>query len=309
MNIKHAVDLFIDKQFLNGNSEKTILYYKINIKYFTDWLGDNVDVFNIDNKILDDYKIYIMQKKAKSNNRTGTDKLSTVTVATYIRAIKVFFRFLVNEGLSTVDIDKFLIPKQKKMQIEILSINEMQKLLNVYNENSATGCRNKAMIAIFLDCGLRRAELINLKIDDVKFEQSIIKVTGKGNKERLIPLGVLSKKLLYKYIYHFRPMEDIETNRVFLNQDSTPITVDTIRSLFSRLKSSSGITRLYPHLLRHTFATYYLINGGDSLTLQIILGHTTLKMVTVYIHLANTIKLFEKNRNSLLDNLYKLKYN
>lgn len=309
MTIQQAIDLFIDYQRLKGNSEKTIIYYKVNLNYFVEYVGVDIDVFDIDNKKLDEYKINVMEKKAKANVRTGTDKLSTVTVATYVRAVKVFFRYLSNEGLSNVDINKFTIPKQQKYAIDILSEQEIEKLFNTYNESSSTGCRNKTMLSLFLDCGLRRSEIIDLKIDNVRFEQSLIRVVGKGNKERLVPLGVLSKKLLYKYIYHFRPLEDIETNRVFLNQDRTPITVDSIRSLFQRLKTSSGIKRLHPHLLRHTFATYYLINGGDSLTLQIILGHTTLKMVTTYIHLANTVKLYEKNKNSLLDTLYKKKYN
>jgi len=128
---------------------------------------------------------------------------------------------------------------------------------------------------------VRCPELLGINIEDKHLEEQWVKVMGKGRKERVVPLGSKVTWLLQRYIYHFRP-EALDSSQLFLCVDSSPISDNDLHMLFKRLSGRSGITRLHPHLLRHTFATRYLISGGDRFSLQQILGHTTLEMTWRY---------------------------
>lgn len=175
------------------------------------------------------------------------------------------------------------------------------------------GLRNMCLIALMLDCGLRRNEALELEIDNIHITQGIIKVLGKGQKERIVPIGLYTKKLLIKYLNGFRPTPEYETKRLFLDRYMKPLTENGVKLLFNRIKAKTGITRLHPHILRHTFATKYIMNGGDIISLQQILGHTSLDMVKKYSHLASAYLLQAHSKFAPLDNIernkYKLKYN
>src|SRR5690606_5092119 len=114
-----------------------------------------------------------------------------------------------------------------------------------------------------------------------------LKVMGKGSKERIVPFGTATQRALWRYQHHYRPESLGEDVYFFLNLDGRPMSSSGVTSLFVRLAKSSGVKRLHPHLCRHTFATRYLINGGDVFSLQQILGHTTLEMVRRYVNLAS----------------------
>lgn len=139
-----------------------------------------------------------------------------------------------------------------------------------------------------LDTGLRLSEVANLKISDTYLDQCYVKLMGRGAKERIVPIGGVAQKALLRYIHHFRP-DGLGGNgdRVFLSVDGRPLSGNAIRLILSRLALRSGVKRLHPHLCRHTFATNYLINGGDVFSLQQILGHTTLEMVRGYVTLVS----------------------
>ncbi len=138
---------------------------------------------------------------------------------------------------------------------------------------------------LLLDTGLRIVELVNLKMDDVHMDEGYLKVMGKGRKERIVPVGEFVKMRLCHYINNIRPEHVGSGNdRLFLSRGGKPVTVNTIKLIFTRLAKSSGVNRLHPHLCRHTFAINYLLNGGDIFSLEDILGHTTLDMVSHYLH-------------------------
>jgi len=146
------------------------------------------------------------------------------------------------------------------------------------------------IILTLLDTGLRVNELINLKIDNVWLEEGIIKVLGKGNKERLVPVGKQIRRLLWRYITHYRP-EPARPNldNLFLTRDGRSLTknrVDSMMKHYGERARLSGI-RCSPHTLRHTFAVTYLRNGGDVFSLQRILGHSSLEMTRRYCELAD----------------------
>lgn len=164
----------------------------------------------------------------------------------------------------------------------------MKKGLSCTNLKTALGCRDAAIVMTPLDTGLRCAELRSLLLQDAHIEQGFLKVMGKGSKERVVPIGASVQKVLFRYLHHFRPEPArAGTENFFLSIDGTPVTVDSVARMIRRLGKSSGVRKLHAHLCRHTFATNYLINGGDVFSLQQILGHTMLEMVRRYVSLAS----------------------
>jgi len=132
-----------------------------------------------------------------------------------------------------------------------------------------------------LDSGLRMNEVTTLTVDHLHIAEGYAIIDGKGNKQRVVPLGLHVRRMLLRYLS--RRLASAATNRVFLMSDNRPITDNTIHLMFQRLKKRANISRIRAHLLRHTFATRYLENGGDIYALQQILGHTTLEMVRRYV--------------------------
>ena len=159
-----------------------------------------------------------------------------------------------------------------------------------------------AMVIIFLDCGIRLSELANLKFQDAHVEEGYLKVMGKGAKERIVPIGNVAQKILQRYVFHFRP-EPMREENAFLTLEGQPLSSNAIRLIVARLARKSGIRRLHVHLFRHTFATNYLINGGDVFSLQQILGHTTLEMVKRYVTLASAQVRVQHRRFSPMDRM------
>lgn len=289
MRLSQALNLFKVDQELKGNTTKTIFNYDRNLTYFIEFVGDKkvTDISLLDIK---EYQLYL-GKRSKifviASNRKET--LSKTTIQTYIRHLRVFINWLYDEEYIKENIGiRMKIPKAPKKIVSILSDDEIKKVYGAINENTAFGVRNKAMISLMLDCGLRRNEVLSLELDNVHFSQSVLKVYGKGSKSRIVPMGLYTKKILYKYIYAYRMMPETSIKRVFVSQNRNVVTEDVIKMLFYRLKKKTGISRLTPHLLRHTFATRYVIDGGDLFSLQIILGHTTSDMTKKYLHLASS---------------------
>jgi len=140
-----------------------------------------------------------------------------------------------------------------------------------------------------LDTGLRASETAGIILSNLNLVDGYIKVMGKGSKERIVPIGKYIQMTLWTYIDKVRPeLISPDCNNLFLTQGGKPITVNTVKLLFSRLAKRSGVKRLHAHLCRHTFAINYLMNGGDIFSLREILGHTTLDMVNHYLHFTSS---------------------
>jgi len=154
-----------------------------------------------------------------------------------------------------------------------------------------------------LDSGLRLNEVVTLPIGAVHVSEGYAIVNGKGNKQRTVPLGLMTRKALIRYTARL-PKCSVEAG-LFVKDEQTPIKQSTVESLFRKLKIRAGIPRLRPHLLRHSFATRYLDNGGDVYSLQQILGHTSLDMVRKYVHQTPMKTIVCHPQFSPLDNLMK----
>jgi site-specific recombinase XerD len=172
------------------------------------------------------------------------------------------------------------------------------------DKSSPLGLRDYVILVLMLDTGMRASEVCFITLALLNLEKGYIKILGKGEKERLVPIGDITRKTLYRYIEESRPKllrENSDT--LFLTKDGNPITYNALKKMFDGLRKTSGITRLHAHLCRHTFAINYLLNGGDVFTLKEILGHTTLEMVNEYLHFTTAQISIQHHRFSPMDHL------
>lgn len=290
MVLKDALELFLITQEIKGNSKRTLEYYRLNLGYFLSYLGYDYPVCNI--TLLDLNNFYLHLKKRN---------VSTVTLQTYIRALRTFLNWCYDEEYISIKLtDRFRLPKAEKKVFDVLTDYEIEVLFKCFNIKKFLELRNWCICALMLDCGLRKNEVVTMTLSRYRGTDGYIIVQGKGNCQRIVPMGLRTRKHMSKYVA-LRPNQ--LNDSLFLQKDYSPITLNVIKQLFSRLKHESGIKRLHPHLLRHTFATRFIENGGDIFTLQQLLGHTTLDMSKKYLHLgvSNTLKKYKAF--SPLDNM------
>jgi integrase/recombinase XerC/integrase/recombinase XerD len=294
-----------------GKSPRTITWYSANLRNFHSYLKsrhlpDSVGILDI--MLLREYVLYLL-KRNKFEHHPYTpvqnELLSTATVHGHVRTLRAFFSWLVREGLTETNLAKGLKPpKVAKKVVSTLSDEEIVTILNTLNLHNHTQARNQTILILLLDTGIRIGELVNLKSEDVHLDEGFLKVIGKGRKERIVPMGSNAQKILQRYIFRYRPQPACPgLNNAFLSIYGKPLTENSIKLMFARLAKISGVSRLHAHLCRHTFATRFLINGGDVFTLQQILGHSTLEMVRRYVTLASSHVAIQHQRYSPMDRI------
>ena len=291
MTILEAYKLFIQEQMYRGNSNYTLDYYERSLKMFLNFCGNDMDIEDIDVVLFKSYQLYISENL----------NINRVSVRTYARAVKVFLRWLYFEDYIDIDVNKLLLMKATKDVIIPLSDLEVKGLINYYDNSTYLNCRNKTMLMLMIDCGLRLSEVVNLKISDLDLKNNYLIINGKGSKQRLVPFGISTKKQLVIYIQYRVNLNN--NNSLFLNQNLTAITTNTIKMLFARLKKQEKFKRIYPHLLRHTFATNFIYAGGNLEVLRVLMGHSTINITQIYIHLAAQKHLLNDSYQSDLDRL------
>lgn len=297
MLCSEALKQFLLNQELVNNSKATIDYYKQRIGYFVDFLNDK----DINSLTIDDYNSFVLYLKNKTTKK-GTP-LSTYTIKTTLNACKIFIKYCFDNKFIVCDFYKNIKPyKTIKKSIVVLSDEEIKKLLDTQSEFTKVGCRNLLIISLMLDAGLRVSEVSNLKYDDINKDLGLIRVFGKGSKERLVPLTSSIIKYFDKYTF----LCNIHSGYLILDfENNKNLTCSGISQILHRIKKEYNFRELHPHYLRHTFATLFLVNGGDPVHLQLILGHTTLYMTEQYLHLANQMTLTKQKKYSPLTNIKK----
>ena len=297
MKCSEVLDKFITNQKVIGNTKETIEYYKKRIGYFISFVKDK----EISNVVIDDYNSYAIYLINKITDK-GTN-LSSATIKTTLNASKIFLKYSYDNKYMISDLYKNIKPyKQMKKTIVVLSAEDINKLLNSQNEFTIIGLRNLLAISLMLDAGLRVSEVVNLNVEDISKELGVIKVLGKGKKERLVPLTDSIIKYYDKYVF----LASLYSGALFLDSDTgLRMTSSGISQMLRRIKKEQHFNKLHPHYLRHTFATLFLVNGGDPVHLQLILGHTTLYMTEQYLHLANQMTLQKQKKFSPLTNIKK----
>lgn len=272
MTLQAAVEDFLIEQHIRGNTAKTVRYYALCLRLFARYAGESLSVSEITQSTLKGYFMHL-----------SGQALSSVTVQTYFRAVRAFLTWCYQEHLIPDNLsERFRLPKAQRKTVDVLADSELRQLFGCFNLGSALQLRNCCICALMVDSGLRMNEVVTLTTDCLHIPEGYAVVNGKGNKQRVVPIGYQTRRLLLRYLARRPALAD--TRSVFLQSDLSPVTDDTLRMLFRRLKDKSGIPRLRAHLLRHTFATRYLENGGDLYSLQQILGHTSLEMVRRYVH-------------------------
>jgi integrase/recombinase XerC/integrase/recombinase XerD len=185
---------------------------------------------------------------------------------------------------------KFL--KSDQEEIIPLSDWEVDEIDGLFNYRTESGIRNLCIVHLMLDAGFRHSDVVNLMYSNINFNNNYLMIKGKGNKYRSVPLCPKLKKMLSHYIIKFRSYAPGDDFPVFVNVGTQePITSDCIKQLFVRIKKKTGIDRVHPHLLRHTFATSYIIGGGNIEFLRLMLGHEDYETTKLYLHLAQESKM------------------
>jgi integrase/recombinase XerC len=192
-------------------------------------------------------------------------------------------------------------PKPDRKVIQALTPDEIDRLFKLCSGKNTLHVRNKAILSMFLDCGLRVSELASLTIDDVNMDSGSILVRhGKGGKQRVVHIGSRAQKSLWRYITIYRKSE---SDRLFINRSGDPLDAVGIKILIKRLGQRAKV-KVHPHKLRHTFAVSFLRAGGDVFSLQYMLGHSTLQMTQRYVQSLNADDAINAHRKfSPLDRL------
>ena len=227
--------------------------------------------------------------------KSFSDKKS-ISQARSISAIKSFFNYLIFEGyIKDSPISNIESPKQEKKLPKVLTEEEIKKLINSIDLNHDFGQRNKTIIEILYGTGIRVSELINLKLSNIFFKENIIKVIGKGNKERFVPLGEIASNEMKIYINNrnLLKIDSKYSDILFLNRYGRGLTRSMIFKIISDASKRVGLDKkISPHTLRHSFATHLIKNGADLRTIQLILGHESITTTEIYTHL-DTLHLEE----------------
>lgn len=267
-----------------GFSEKTIDHIKLSLKLFDGFLGGVADVRKVD---ADDLRRFIVALRQRSKwpnmpqNKGGS--LSGTTVNTYTRGVKSFWSFLLREKIIT-DNPLAAVPSPKIPKRLPKTLTE-QELIDVFE--AAKSLRDKVIIDVFLDSGMRLDELARLSKDDANSDTGVIKVLGKGNKERHVFISHKTAAKLASYVLFDRP-QPVAEDRLFLSVDGYPLTASRFQKILARIGKKAGIgKRLSPHKLRHSYATLSLKYGSNLEYVRRTLGHTDIKTTQVYLSVAD----------------------
>ena len=216
--------------------------------------------------------------------------LAAHSQARIISGIKAFFRFLVYEKRLTTDPTTLLeTPRLGRKLPATLDLHEIEAMLAAIDHSRPEGPRNRAMLEVLYSCGLRVSELVNLQLSNLFLEAGFIRVVGKGNKERLVPIGSAAAKYLQIYLQESRPAVAVqpgEEDIVFLNRRGSRLTRVMVFTIIKDLAARAGIKKkVSPHTLRHSFATHLVEGGADLRAVQEMLGHESITTTEIYTHL------------------------
>lgn len=278
------LDEFSDALWLeDGLSRNTLDSYRNDLQLFSKWLKkrnpDNNALTEVTHADLLDFLASRVSLKIKAS--TASRELSS---------LKRFYRYLLRQGKIVADPSLNIeTPKTQRHLPDSLTEAEVEQLLNEPDLSLPLGLRDRAMLEVLYASGLRVSELINLKYSQIGLDMGILKVLGKGKKERLAPLGEESLEWLNRYTRESRPLllNGIVTDTIFITARGAAMTRQAFWYLIKRYANQVGITKqLSPHTLRHAFATHLLNHGADLRVVQLLLGHADISTTQIYTHIA-----------------------
>ena len=261
-------------------SNKTILSYKDDLIEYNEFLGNNfTNILNIDMNIVNNYMKYLYDRK-----------ITKSSISRKLSSIRGLYNYLVREDIIKENhFNKIQNPKRELYLPKFLKDEELDKIFSVCNYNNPTEERDTLIIELLYATGVRVSELVNIKIKDINREEKLIKVLGKGNKERMVIYNNHTKKALDTYLkdgYNYFNKKSSEY--LILNKNGNKLSERYIREIINKKVSQASLDiKISPHTLRHTFATDILENGADLMTVKELLGHESLNTTSIYTHITN----------------------
>lgn len=303
MLTSEVLELYINECTFRGLKEKTVIQYKQYLDCLIQFVGD-IPICEMSEKNITDFGVSLYKKNKVNPYHDFNCNLSKETIRSYILQLRIFFRWTDKKGYTQLG-DFIKLPRHSKRLVAIYSDNEIRAIYNSINNTvDWLRYRNYTLISLFLDSGLRSNEACTLLIENVYFERNVIKVSGKGDKDRYVPLGSLTKKYMLKYL-SICPSHGYKT--VFISYRLEPLTPNAVENIFYRIRKKTKF-KICAHKLRHNFATNWLINQyastgkADVYQLMMILGHSDVKTTQIYVHMAQQIVL-GMNSYSKVDSL------
>jgi integrase/recombinase XerD len=263
-----------------GLSKHTLAAYRSDLTLFSAWLEkSSQSITTVSTADIQSYLAYLLASGASARS-----------AARFLSCVRGFYHFLLREKLierdPTLDIQS---PKLGRPLPKFLTESEVEQLLNTPDISTAIGLRDKAMLEMLYACGLRISELIGLTIGSINLRQGVIRIVGKGNKERLVPVGQEALYWLERYLQEARPelLDNQPAEILFPSNRAQPMTRQTFWHRIKQYARAADIhTPLSPHTLRHAFATHLLNHGADLRVVQLLLGHSDLSTTQIYTHIA-----------------------
>ncbi len=316
--IETLIEAYIQDHIGGNHSEKTVEWHRTALGLLRLFLEKELAITQIHEVEADDISAWFAHMRVTSgaNGKVRSER----TIQTYARSARAFFHWLVRRGtLEHNPFERVVFPKVGRPLIQTITTEEFEKLLIACAPPHETGpfaeraaVRNRAILWLLYDTGIRVSELIGLRLDDLDRKKGVVTVMGKGSKERRIALGQNCLRNLSYYLDKHRPDEEelaewgsTGEDHLFLSETRQPLTKNGMEMLFKRLKKRSGIggKRISPHILRHTFAMNYLLKSNDPFSLQELLGHEDLTTVLNYIHMNDAVLQEQKRKYSPGDHI------
>ena len=282
MLIKDALSEY--KQYLiveKGLSKNTIYSYLRDLIAFSNFIGEEYEINQIEN--INKEHIHLYLKELSKTNCTNS-------ISRKLVSLRMLYIFLVKENIVKENLmSSFTLPTRDKKLPIVLSQEEMIEILDGIIVCDAISSRNRCMVELLYATGMRISELLNLTLKDLNIKMGFIKVIGKGNKERMIPIGSYVGEILEQYINDYRAEFNIKNDSLlFFNKHGQRLSREEFYSILQTIVNSTSITKkVSPHTFRHTFATHLLENGADLRSIQELLGHSDISTTTIYTHISN----------------------
>jgi site-specific recombinase XerD len=275
------VDAYLLACQTEGMSPNTVRWYAQKLRTFVDHLRGNGIPPVLPALAPDTVRAFVASLQARA--------ISEFTVRGYVQVLKGLATWLVDDGyLDRHPLSRVALPRVPRYLIKPLDDTEAMGLLRAVDDRSPRGTRDMALVLLLLDTGMRLGEAAGLTLTDgdEALTEGMLKVRGKGARERYLPVGKAAGNILRRYLQVHRPLGP--SDALFVSDGGRPLAAEGLRQIVRRAAARAGIAGVHPHRLRHTFARKFLMNGGDAMTLQRILGHSTLEMVRRYVSLDTT---------------------
>ena len=274
------IDQFIDYYWLStGASKNTLAAYRSDLKIFNKWLAGK-SFISVNSKHIQDY----FSDRQKNN-------IGSSTQARILTCLHSFYQYLLaNQLIKNDPTEQLSYPKLEKKLPVFLNIQEVEKLLEAPSSSSLFGQRDRAMLELLYSCGLRVSELINLSYHNINLKEEFIRIHGKGNKERVLPMGEIAIDYLIKYETNARPvlLKNGQSDSYFLSNRGSAMSRQNFFYIIKAYANQVGIDKpLSPHSLRHAFATHLVQKGADLRSVQLMLGHSDISSTQLYTHIQN----------------------